>query len=69
MIGRIVVAVVVAFVVYLFLTFVLGPILETLAFAPAHIIGAFFILWGYALGICAGLYYFFVGYRAWNPIP
>lgn len=68
MIGRIVIAVVVAFIAWLLLTFVLGPIIETIKFPPAQIIGGVLVTWGYAIAICIGLWYFFVGYRRW-PAP
>jgi hypothetical protein len=68
MIGRLVLALVVGIVVWLALTYLLGPILITLVFAPAVIIGDFFVKWGYLLGILAALWYFFMGYTRWNPL-
>lgn len=69
MIGRLVIAVVVAVVVGLVLVALLGPILISLAVPIAVVVGEFFIRWGWVLGVLAGLYYFFAGYRQWNPLP
>jgi hypothetical protein len=69
MIGRIVIAVVVAVVVGLVLVALLGPILVGLAVPIAVTVGEFFVRYGWVLGVLCGLYYFFVGYRQWNPLP
>jgi uncharacterized membrane protein YvlD (DUF360 family) len=61
MIGRIVLALVVAILVGLLLTFLLGPILLMLSVPIAVVIGGFFVQWGWVLGILAGLWYFFAG--------
>lgn len=61
MITRLVLAVVVAVVVGLGLTALLGPILVSLHVPIAVTIGHFFVLWGWVLGILAGLWFFFAG--------
>lgn len=61
MIGRIVLALIIAIVVGLGLTALLGPILVGLAVPIAVTIGAFFVTWGWVLGVLAGLWYFFAG--------
>lgn len=61
MIGRIVLALIVAIVVGLGLTALLGPILVGLGVPIAMVIGAFFIQWGWVLGVLAGLWFFFSG--------
>jgi hypothetical protein len=68
-IARIVIALVIGIIVWLICTYLLGPILVSLVFKPAVIIGHFFELWGYLLGILAFLYYLFFGYSRWNPLP
>jgi hypothetical protein len=60
-ITRAVLAVVVAVIVGLLLTYLLGPILISLAIPIAVVVGDFFVKWGFVLGICAGLWYFFSG--------
>lgn len=69
MIGRIVIAVVIAVVVGLLLVWLLGPVLVSLAVPIAVAVGEFFVRAGWVLGVCAGLWYFFLGYRQWNPFP
>jgi uncharacterized membrane protein YvlD (DUF360 family) len=64
MIARIVLAVVVAIVVGLLLSALLGPILLTLGVPIATIVGDFFVRWGWALGVLAGLWFFFASYGA-----
>ncbi len=66
MIGRIVIAVVVAVVVGLLCVGLLGPILVSLAVPIAVTVGRFFEKWGWVLGVLAGLWYFFAGYRTWH---
>ena len=61
MIETIVLAVLVAIVVGLLLTALLGPLIKSLPAPVAAIIGDFFIKYGWALGLIAGLWYFFVG--------
>ncbi len=61
MITRIVLAVVVAVVVGLVLAYLLGPILVSLAIPIAVVVGDFFVRWGFALGVLAGIWYFFSG--------
>jgi hypothetical protein len=61
MIARLVLAVVVAVVVGLGLTALLGPILVSLHVPIAVVIGHFFVLWGWVIGILAGLWFFFAG--------
>jgi len=66
--GRFVIALVVGIVVWLVCTYLLGPLLVSLAFAPAVIVGRFFVRWGELLGVLAFLYYLFFGYQRWNPL-
>jgi hypothetical protein len=60
MIARLVLAVVVAVIVSL-LCILLGHVLETLAVPVAVTVGAFLVQWGFVLGICAGIWFFFTG--------
>lgn len=60
MIGRVVLAVVVAVVVGL-LCILLGGILVTLQVPIAVTVGGFLVQWGWVLGVLAGLWYFFRG--------
>jgi uncharacterized membrane protein YvlD (DUF360 family) len=60
-IARAVLALVVAIVVGLLLTYLLGPILLMLAIPIATVVGDFFVRWGWVLGILAGLWFFFAG--------
>ena len=64
MIGRIVLALVVAVVVGL-LCVLLGLVLPMLAVPPAVVIGGFFEHFAWAFGVLAGLWYFFAG----GPTP
>jgi len=66
MIARIVIAVVIAVVVGLLCVGLLGPILVSLAVPIAVTVGHFFTKWGWVLGVLAGLWYFFVGYRTYH---
>ena len=66
MIARIVIAVVIAVVVGLLLVALLGPILVSLAVPIAVTVGDFFVRYGWVLGVLAGLWYFFLGYRTWH---
>jgi hypothetical protein len=66
MIARIVIAVVIAVVVGLLLVALLGPILVSLAVPIAVTVGDFFVKYGWVLGVLAGLWYFFLGYRTWH---
>jgi hypothetical protein len=61
MIARLVLALVVAIVVGLGLSALLGPILASMDVPIAVVIGTFFIKWGWVLGVLAGLWYFFAG--------
>lgn len=61
MIARLVLAVVVAVVVGLGLSALLGPILISLHVPIAVVIGHFLVLWGWVIGILAGLWFFFAG--------
>ncbi len=65
MIGRLVLAVVVAVLVGLVCIFLLGPLLVTLPAPVAIIAGGFLIQWGWVLGLLAGLWYYFSG----APLP
>jgi hypothetical protein len=66
MIARVVIAVVVAVVVGLLLVGLLGPILISLHVPIAVVVGRFFLVWGWVLGVLAGLWYFFAGYRSYH---
>jgi hypothetical protein len=66
MIARIVIAVVVAVIVGLLLVALLGPILVGLAVPIAVTVGRFFVKYGWVLGVLAGLWYFFLGYRTYH---
>ena len=61
MIAKLVLAVVVAVVVGLGLAALLGPILVTLKVPIAVTVGTFFVSYGWALGVLAGIWYFFAG--------
>lgn len=61
MLGRIVLAVVVAVVVGLVCMGLLGPLLVGMHVPPAVIVGAFLVTYGWTLGILAGLWYYFSG--------
>jgi uncharacterized membrane protein YvlD (DUF360 family) len=61
LIGRIVIAVVVAVVVGLILVALLGPILVSLNVPIADVVGGFFVKYGWVLGVLAGLWSFFAG--------
>ena len=61
LIGRIVLAVIIAVVVGLVLVGLLGPILITLHVPIASTVGGFFVDFGWALGVLAGLWFFFTG--------
>lgn len=66
MIARIVIAVVIAVIVGLLCVALLGPILVGLHVPIAVTVGRFFVVWGWVLGVLAGLWYFFAGYRTWH---
>jgi hypothetical protein len=61
MISRLVLALVVAIVVGLGCTFLLGPILASLPVPIAGFVGGFLETWGWTLGVLAGLWKFFSG--------
>ena len=61
LIGRIVLAVIIAVVVGLVLVGLLGPILITLHVPIATTVGGFFVDFGWAIGVLCGLWYFFAG--------
>ena len=61
MIGRIVLAVVVAIVVGLALVGLLGPILVTLHAPIAVTVGGFFVTYGWVIGVLCGLWFYFAG--------
>ena len=71
MITRIVQAVIVAVVVGFCLVVLLGPVLELLKVPIAVFIGNVFINWGWAMGIVAGLWFFFSGgsFGGWWRTP
>jgi hypothetical protein len=59
--GRLVLAVVVAVFVGLVCVALLGPLLLMIAAPVAQIVGEFLITWGWILGLLAGLWLFFSG--------
>jgi len=61
MIGKAVLAIVIAVVVGIVLTALLGPILISVNVPIAEVIGKFFKEWGFVIGVLAGLWYFFAG--------
>lgn len=65
---RLVLAVIVAVVVGIALVGLLGPVLVTVKVPIATTIGAFFVNWGYVIGVLAGLWYYFAG-SAWLNRP
>lgn len=52
-------ALIIAVVVWLLTSALLGPILMSLAVPIAITVGAFFVTWGWMIGLLAGLWYFF----------
>ena len=60
MIARLALSVVVAVVVGLICQ-LFGPILISMGVPFAVAVGAFLVQWGWVLGICAGIWYFFSG--------
>lgn len=65
LIGRVVLAVIVAVVVGIVLVALLGPILAGLNVPIAETVGQFFIEYGWLLGVLAGLWQFFAGGISW----
>lgn len=65
MIETIVIAVIIAIVVGALLVFLLGPIIKSIPAPIAGIVGDFFVRFGWAIGLIAGLLYFFGGGK--NP--
>lgn len=61
MIARIILALIIAVVVWLFLAELIGPILTTFVLPVAVLVGGFFIKWGWLLGTCAGVWFFLRG--------
>jgi len=62
MIEAIVVAIVIAALVGLLLVGLLGPILNSVNIPIVQVLGAFFVQWGWVLGILFGLLSFFGGW-------
>jgi hypothetical protein len=60
-IGRIVLAVVIAVIVGIVLVGLLGPVLISVKVPIAETVGRFFVNWGFALGLLAGLWFYFSG--------
>lgn len=61
MIEAIVVAVIIAIAVGVLLVALLGPLIKTIQAPVAQIAGDFFVKWGWAIGLLAGLLWFFSG--------
>lgn len=59
MIEAIVIAVIIAIAVGALLTYLLGPIIKSIPAPIAGIVGDFFIRFGWAIGLIAGLWWFF----------
>lgn len=68
MLGRLVLAVVIAVIVTL-ACLLLGAILTGLGVAIATTIGDFLSRYSAVLGVLAGLWYFFAGYSWWPRTP
>lgn len=66
LVGRIVLALIIAVVVGIVLAALLGPILITLKVPIAETVGRFFEDYGFVIGVLAGLWYFFTG-GSWRP--
>jgi len=61
MIGRVVLAVVVAVAVGLVLVGLLGPLLVGMNVPIANTVGSFFVTYGWVIAVLAGLWWFFAG--------
>jgi hypothetical protein len=61
MIVEIILAVIVAAVIGLVLAGLLGPVLKSVDIPIVAVLGDFFVRYGWALGILAGLWFFFAG--------
>lgn len=61
MIEAIIVAVVIAALVGLLLVGLLGPILNSVGIPIVVVLGAFFVRWGWVLGVLIGVLWFFGG--------
>ena len=59
MIETIVIAVIIAVVVGGLLVYLLGPLLKSIPAPIAGIVGDFFVKFGWAIGLIAGLWWFF----------
>ena len=62
LIEAIVIALVIAVVVGALLVYLLGPVINSVPAPIAQIVGNFFIKFGWAIGILAGLYWFFISH-------
>jgi hypothetical protein len=60
-IENIIVAIVIAALVGLLLVGLLGPILNSVGIPIVAVLGAFFVRWGWVLGVLIGLLWFFGG--------
>ena len=61
MIEAIIVAIVVAALVGLLLVGLLGPILNSVGIPIIAVLGAFFVRWGWVIGVLVGVLWFFSG--------
>jgi hypothetical protein len=61
LISKGVLAVIIAVVVGLICVALLGPILVSVGVPIAVVVGSFFEVWGWVLGVLAGLWFFFRG--------
>lgn len=68
LIGRIVVAIIIAVIVGLLLVGLLGPVLVSLKVPIAVTVGSFFVDWGWVIGVLCGLWHFFTN-GAWTRLP
>lgn len=60
-ITKIIAAVLIAVIVGIALVGLLGPVLLAIHTPITEVLGRFFVSWGWAVGIVAGLWYYFKG--------
>jgi len=66
-IGRLVVACVIAILVYIVLSWLIGPLLLMIAIPFVQLVGEFLIKAALVIAICILLYYFFAGFNFTIP--
>lgn len=67
LIGRLILAVIIAVVVGVLCVWLIGPLLADLNVPVAETVGGFFIKAGWLLGVAAGAWYFFAGWSWRTP--